>query len=80
MRKNKQRRSVAGEQAGDHGKMIKLQLNALVADAVGAGWSKTDTISAMEQIARSISPRKSDAGDLEEVLAAVNRMRASLPQ
>ncbi|TCQ95445.1 hypothetical protein EDF70_12214 [Neorhizobium sp. JUb45] len=47
----------------------------LVADAVNAGWSRTETLLAITEVAHSLARQKCGDGELEEVLAIVENMR-----
>ncbi|WP_132281797.1 hypothetical protein [Neorhizobium sp. JUb45] len=75
MGKLKRTRSFASEQAVDHRETVEAQLFELVADAVNAGWSRTETLLAITEVAHSLARQKCGDGELEEVLAIVENMR-----
>lgn len=76
MGKKKRHRSLSPGQIADLQMVIEGQLNELVNDAAVAGWSKSETLAAVVEIALSLSREYSEDGDLSEVLAAVDRMRS----
>lgn len=76
MGKKKRHRSLGPGQIADLQMVIEGQLNELVNDAAVAGWSKSETLAAVVEIALSLSRENSEDGDLSEVLAAVDRMRS----
>ncbi|MGF9566979.1 hypothetical protein AAIH70_26095 [Neorhizobium sp. BT27B] len=47
----------------------------LVADAVNAGWSRSETLLIISEVAQSLARQKCGDGELEEVLAIVENMR-----
>ncbi|MEB2848216.1 hypothetical protein GAO09_08445 [Rhizobiales bacterium RZME27] len=47
----------------------------LVADAVNAGWSRTETLLVITEVAQNLARRKCGDGELEDVLAVVENMR-----
>ena len=75
MGKLKRTRSVTFDQAVDHRKGVEAQLLELVADAINAGWSRTETLLVITEVAQSLARRKCGDGELEEVLAVVENMR-----
>lgn len=75
MGKIKQPRPISSEQSVDHRKMVEAQLRELVTDAVNAGWSRTETLLAITEVAESLSRAKCADGELEEVLAVVDTLR-----
>jgi hypothetical protein len=75
MGKLKQTRLVTYDQAVDHRETVEAQLFELVADAVNAGWSRTETLLIITEVAQSLARRKCGDAELEEVLAIVENMR-----